>query len=44
MREMVTQEKEREINRKLTAIVKGPHQSLDWIEVPTAECYYSLLT
>jgi hypothetical protein len=26
MREMVKQEKEREINRKLTAIVKGPHQ------------------
>jgi hypothetical protein len=41
MREMVKQEKEREINRKLTAIVKGPHQSLDWIEVPTAEWYYS---
>ena len=41
MRDMIQQEKERELNRKLTAIVKGPHQSLDWIEVPIAEWFYS---
>ena len=42
MREMVQQEKEREINRnKITVVVKGPHQALDWIEVPTVEWFYS---
>ena len=34
-------ERDREINRKLTAITKGKHQSLDWIEMPTGTWYYS---
>ena len=38
---MLRQEKDREINRKLTAIVKGPHQSLNWIEVPIGEWFFS---
>jgi hypothetical protein len=41
MEQMMREEKEREVNRKLTAITKGPRQSLNWIEVPTGEWYYS---
>jgi hypothetical protein len=38
---MLRDEKDREVNRKLTCITKGSHQSLDWIEIPTGEWYYS---
>ena len=41
MEKMLRDEREREINRKLTAITKGIHQSLDWIEIPTGQWYYS---
>ena len=41
MEKMLAEEKEREMNRKLTAIAKGSHQSLDWIEVPIGEWFYS---
>jgi hypothetical protein len=41
MEKMIQDEKDREVNRKLTCITKGSHQSLDWIEVPTGEWYYS---
>jgi hypothetical protein len=41
MERMLRDEKNREVNRKLTGIVKGSYQSLDWIEVPTGEWYYS---
>jgi hypothetical protein len=41
MANMLRQEREREVNRKLTNIVQGPHQSLDWIEVPIGEWFYS---
>jgi hypothetical protein len=41
MEQMLCEEKEREVNRKLTNIVKGPHQSLEWIEVPIGEWFYS---
>lgn len=41
MEKMLREEREREVNRKLTNIVKGPHQSLDWIEVPVGEWFYS---
>ncbi len=41
MEKMLRTEKEREVNRKLSAIMKGPRQSLDWIEVPTGVWYYS---
>jgi hypothetical protein len=41
MEKMLRDEKDREVNRKLTCITKGSHQSLDWIEVPTGEWYYS---
>ena len=44
MEQMMREEKEREINRKLTAITKGSRQSLDWIEVPMGEWYYSHTT
>jgi hypothetical protein len=37
MEKMMKDEREREVNRKLTAIVKGSHQCLDWIEVPMQE-------
>jgi hypothetical protein len=40
MANMLRQEREREVNRKLTNIVQGPHQSLDWIEVPIGEWFY----
>ena len=35
MEKILRDERERETNRKLTAITKGIHQSLDWIEIPT---------
>jgi hypothetical protein len=38
---MLKLEKDQEINCKLTAITRGPRQSLDWIEVPTGVWYYS---
>jgi hypothetical protein len=41
MEKMLQDEKDREVNRKLTSITKGSHQSLDWIEVPVGEWYYS---
>jgi hypothetical protein len=41
MEKMMQEEREREINRKLTVITKGIHQSLDWIELPTGQWYYS---
>jgi hypothetical protein len=41
MQRMLKDERDREVNRKLTGIVKGQFQSLDWIEVPTGEWYYS---
>jgi hypothetical protein len=43
MEQMLHMEKEREVNRKLSVITKGPGpgQSLDWIEVPTGMWYYS---
>jgi hypothetical protein len=41
MEQMLRMEKEREVNRKLSAITKCPQQSLDWIEVPTGMWYYS---
>ncbi|KAL7502579.1 hypothetical protein ACHAXN_000520, partial [Cyclotella atomus] len=41
MDKMLRMEREREVNRKLSAITKGPRQSLDWIEVPTGVWYYS---
>ena len=41
MEKMMREERERETNRKLTAITKGIHQSLDWIEIPTGQWYYS---
>jgi hypothetical protein len=41
MQRMLKDERDREVNRKLTGIVKGRFQSLDWIEVPTGEWYYS---
>ena len=41
LEKMLQDEKERETNRKLTAIIKGPHQSLNWIEVPEGTWFYS---
>jgi hypothetical protein len=41
MEQMLRMEKEREVNRKLSALMEGPRQSLDWIEVPTGVWYYS---
>lgn len=41
MEKMLKEERECEVNRKLTAIVKGCHQSLDWIEVPNGTWYFS---
>ena len=41
MEEMIHTAKEREINRKLSSAMKGTHQSLSWIEVPTAKWFYS---
>jgi hypothetical protein len=41
MENMMKEERERETNRKLTVITRGIHQSLDWIEIPTGQWYYS---
>jgi hypothetical protein len=41
MEKMLSQEKTREVNRKLTALVKGAHQGLNLIEVPIGEWFYS---
>jgi hypothetical protein len=41
MEKMLSQEKTREVNRKLTALVKGAHQGLNLIEVPVGEWFYS---
>jgi hypothetical protein len=41
MEKMLAQERTREVNRKLTAIVKGAHEGLNMIEVPMGEWFYS---
>ena len=41
MEQMLKDEKQRETNRKLSVITKGHHQSLNWIEVPIEEWFYS---
>jgi len=42
MKEMARITKERSINRKMTSARKGSRQSLDRIEVPTFDWYYSI--
>jgi hypothetical protein len=41
MEMMLTQERQREVNRKLTSMVKGLHQGLIMVEVPIGEWFYS---
>jgi hypothetical protein len=41
MEMMLAQERQREVNRKLTSMVKGSHQGLIMVEVPIGEWFYS---
>ncbi|KAL7523469.1 hypothetical protein ACHAWF_003332, partial [Thalassiosira exigua] len=41
LKEMVRNLHDRQMHQKLTHMVKGAHVGLDYIEVPTAEWYYS---
>ena len=40
--QMVTKPHTQQMHQKLSGIMKGAHGGLDYIEVPTAEWYYSL--
>ncbi len=44
MTSMVTLTKERSVNRKMTAAIKGAHRGLDWIEIPKYTWIYSKKT
>lgn len=41
MKKMLREAKERTVNKKLTGLTKGSRRSLDWIEIPIGQWFYS---